>query len=336
MKYLFYIAFGFSIISCNSKQEKNSSGNSELSIDPNIASLYPLNGKWLDLQNPEYTSNSNESRNFKKSAAYNDPLKTDIFSRWCEGGQCYQLNQMNLPEVVPQTDGKTQKANKNAINFLIPFQNGLLTATSLPQENIFTVRYYDLQLNEKWSTIYEKSRIDSAGHSIHYAEVLGYNEHLLAFHSNSNEIRKSGYINLDNGIKKQEEAQWTNLLIDDDQRTVLGQLIQNKDQSYSLMIGNRLTPLSGSVTGYSESSVLLAGNNIFLGFYYPQTEILKLIALDYHTGNNIWEYSLTSSKSIQDVIFSDFQDQLIVEIEATQGSNLYIFNQAEGKLSGKF
>lgn len=336
MKYIFYIALGLSVISCNSKQEKDTSVSSEFSIDPNIASLYPLQGKWLELQNLEFVTNANENRNFKKSDSYHPPLKTAIYSRWCDEGQCYQLNLSNQLEVAPQTSNNTLAADQDADNFLIPFQQGFLTATSLPQENIFTVRYYDAQLNEKWSTIYEKSRIDSAGNPIHYAEILGYNDHLLAFHSNSKEIRKSGFIYLDNGIKKQEETQWTGLLIDDDQRTVLGQLIQNEDQSYSLMIGNRLIPLSGSVTGYSESAVILAGNNIFLGFYYPQTEILKLIALDYHTGNNTWEYSLTSSKSIQDITFSDFQDQLIVEIEAAQGNNLYIFNQADGKLSGKF
>lgn len=335
MKSFFYIALAYTIVSCQNSQQNETNGTSQVVINEQLNSLYPLNGKWLELQNLQWVNEPDENRNLKNTGAGSE-LQTLIYTQLCAQGQCIQLNALKILEVIPQESLRSEAADENAFNFFIPVKDGWLTCTSLPDENIYTIRLWDSQFHEKWNTIYEHSRPDSGGQNIHYAQILGYNDNILAFNSSSDEIRKSGYINLSNGLKKQEEAQWTGLLVDSDQQTVLGQLIHNEDLSYSLMIGNRLSALPQSVTGYTESRVFISGNNIFAGFFYPRNNTLKLLAIDYHSGATKWEQSITTAKSIKDVIFSAFDNLLTIEIESSPDNHLYILQQENGNISGKF
>lgn len=335
MKSFFYIALAYTIVSCQNHQENKTDNIPQNAVNEQLNSLYPLNGKWLELQNLQWVNEPDENRNFKNTGASSE-LKTLIYTQLCAQGKCIQFNALKILEVIPQESLKSEAADKNALNFFIPVKDGWLTCTSLPDENIYTIRLWDSQLHEKWNTIYEHSRPDSNSQITHYAQILGYNDNILAFNSSSEEIRKSGYINLNNGLKKQEEAQWTGLLIDSDQQTVLGQLIRNEDLSYSLMIGNRLSHLPQSVTGYTESRVFISGNNIFSGFFYPQNNTLKLMAIDYHSGAIKWEQSLTSAKSIKDVILSAFDNLLTIEISSSPENHLYVLQQENGNISGKF
>lgn len=340
MKFKLFILIFSSLIltiSCKNKKKSHSSQeNKEQIIDTKLASLYPLNNQFLELQNLQFAENVDEKRNFKNTHALENNLKTVLYKKWCQDGECFQLNENYILEKKPQVNSTNIAANTTDINYLIPSKNGIVSVTSLPNENIFTIKLWDNQLTEKWNTIYERSKLDSNGQNLQYAEVLGYNEQLLVFHSSDSEISKSGYILLKNGYKKQEEFQWSALLIDEDNTTILGQVIKNSNLSHSIRVGNTIIDLPESVTGYSNCHSLVHGNKIYLGFYHPKSDIIKIITIDYQTGKILWESSITSAKFIENILFSAFEDKFIIEIISSNKSSLYVFQQENGKLMGKF
>lgn len=323
------------LLSCKNKENSSSTFDTD-TVDAKLVSLYPINNQYLELQNLEFVENIDESRNFKNTTALKNNLKTTLYKKWCENGECYQLNEYHIVEKSSENNSNNIKAAPSDINFIIPSSHGIVSVTSLPNENIFTIKLWDQQLSEKWSTIYERSKLDSNNELVQYAEVLGYNDELLVFHSSNSEIPKSGYVLIKNGFKKQEEYQWSGMLIDEDNSTVLGQIIQNNDLSYSIRIGNTMSELPNSVTGYSKSNSFIQGNKIILGFYHSKSDILKIITIDYQTGNIIWEYAISSAKLMDNVLFSGFEDQFIIEIVTTNKNSLYILNKENGQLMGKF
>lgn len=307
----------------------------ELSIDNTLASLYPIQDKWLELQNLEWTDNENSIRDFKKSEGYRI-LRKDIFSTYCKDEYCLQINPALQLEIIDPTGKSSEKVDFPTNSFFFPVKEGWITVTSLPDENLFSIKKLDENLQEKWNTIYEKSRLDSNGISIPHTRLLGYNDHLLIFHSPIPNLRKSGYIQLSDGVKMQSEENWSSLIIDEDQSTVLGQLIQREDLSYILKAGSRAINLPESITGFTHTQSLISGNQIFLSFYFQNNDILKTYAIDYHSGQILWDHSLVSSKSIKDVVLSTFQNKFIIEIFSPHRNGLYILDKQEGKLLDKF
>ena len=333
------LIFSSIILTFSCKNKKNSQSNQEIEeriVDSKIASIYPLNSQYLELQNLQLVEKIEDNRNFKNTQALGNNLKTILYKKWCQDGDCYQLNTNYILEKTPQVNSNSIIANSTDINYIIPSKYGVVSVTSLANENISTIKHWDNQLSEKWNTIYEKSKLDSNGNNVQFAEVLGYNNELLVYHSSDSDIPKSGYILLKNGYKKQEESQWSAMLIDEDNTTVLGQVIQNANLSYSIRIGNTITNLPESVTGYTKCHSLVHGNKIFLGFYYPKTDIIKIITLDYQTGNILWENSISSAKIFNNILFSAFEDNFLIEIVTSTKNNLYVFQQENGKLMGKF
>lgn len=335
-KYILLIFSSFYILSSCKNKENNSVQSDEKIIDTNLASLYPLNNQILELQNLEFVENLEENRNLKNTSSLKNNLETTLYKRWCQNGDCFQLNSSLILEVIPQNDNNSIKASSSDINFIIPNKNGIVSATSLPNENIYTIKLWDNQLIEKWNTIYERSKLDSNGQNIQYAQVLGYNDQLLVFNSSDSDIPKSGYVLLKSGYKKQEEYQWSGILIDEDNTTVLGQIIKNNDLGFSIRIGSTIIDLPESVTGYSKCNSLVRGNKIYLGFYHPKSDLLKIITLDYHSGKILWEYAIASSKSIENIYISGFQYQFLIEIESISKNSLYILQKENGVLVDKF
>lgn len=333
---LFILLLISSTVLFSCKNKNNSSNKNIITIDTNLSSIYPLNQQNLELQNLEFIEASEEKRNFKNTSAVKNNLETTLYKKWCKDGECYQLNDNLELEKAAGNNNNNTKVSFSDINFIIPSNYGIISVTSLPNENIYTIKLWDEQLSEKWNTIYERSRLDSNGQLEQYASVLGYNDELLVFHSSNSDIPKSGYVLLKNGYKKQEEYQWSGMIIDEDNTTVLGQIIQNNDLSYSIRIGNTVSDLPASVTGYSKTNSYIQGNKIILGFYHAKSDVIKIITLDYQTGNIIWEYAITSAKLIDKILFSGFQDQFIVEIVSANKNSLYILNKENGKLMGKF
>ncbi len=234
--FLFLISF-FAIIACH-QESKEVPNPASTTINTQLASLYPINHQWIELQTLQYVKNGDEHRNFKLNTSFTERhWNSSLFSKWCDGEYCYQLDEFLQLKKQASMD-VSEESSPSDINYLIPLEHQIIAVSSVPEENIFTIRAYDQSLNELWSTIYERSRTDSNGIHINYAEILGYNQHILAYHSSSPQIPKSGFIDLSNGRKKQDEQQWNALLIDEDLKTVLGEIIQNADLSYAIQIGN--------------------------------------------------------------------------------------------------
>src|SRR5690606_33183163 len=105
--------------------------------------------------------------------------------------------------------------------------------------------------------------------------------------------------------------------------------IQSDDLSYELKTGSRVIHLPESIKGFKHTQSLISGNQIFLSFYFQNNDILKTFAIDYHSGQILWDHSLVSSKSIKDVVLSTFQNKLIIEIFSTQENGLYILDKNE-------
>lgn len=335
MKYFIPILIFISIVACQNSNEHSSHPNTSKELNLNLASLYPLQGKYLELQNLKWAEKGADTRNFKNSSDFHS-LKKEVYATFCNEDACYTINE-NLEFVeIPQDASNTRKIDGIADNFLFPIQDGWIVATSLPTENLFKIRKFNLRLEEQWLTIYEKNRIDSSGQMVHYAQIAGYNDHILIFNSNTKEIRKSGYLQLENGIKKQAEAQWSSLIIDEDEKTVLGQVVQKEDLSFELQLGSKSIPLPNSVSGFNQSRAVVSGNQIFLAFFFTNNDIVKSFAIDYHSGEILWDNSIISAKSIADIQLSTFEEKLLIEIMASPQSSLHVLNKIDGKLLDKF
>src|SRR5690606_31267900 len=139
-------------------------------------------------------------RNFKNSSNFKT-LQHEIFETFCIDEACYQINESLQLEKISEQGSATKKAEGSANNFFFPISNAWIVATSLPTENLFTIKKLNVELQEQWQIIYEKSRLDTLVKMIQYSNVLGYNDHILIFNSNIDQIRKSGFIDLENGIK---------------------------------------------------------------------------------------------------------------------------------------
>jgi|GEM_PF-6496248 len=325
------------LAACNTKTAGLSEDQQDTpGTDKNAVSVYPLNGKGIELQTLQATDDIEDHRNIKKTDALKSNLATTAYSQYCMDSICIKLSANGLPEIIPAKGQTSVPAEANALQFILPRKNGWVTAISLKDENIFTIKGYDTQLTETWSTIYERSKTDDVQRLQRYAAIAGYNNDILVFHSDNDSIRKSGYIDLNNGQKKLADEQWAGLLLDSDHKTVLGELLKNEDLSYAIKIGDRLIRLPASVTGYPNVNLLNAGTRIFLGFYYPDSDIVKIMAMDYHTGKMIWEYQVLSRKTVKGLLFSSYEDALIIEILSNQDSGLYILNMEKGSLLAKF
>ncbi|MCO5229997.1 MAG: hypothetical protein M9958_02455 [Chitinophagales bacterium] len=335
IKNIFFLIGIILLTACNQQEQKPSSITSNL-MDSTVASLYPFNNQWIELQSMQYVNNSDGNRDFKSDQNFSEPhLKTISYSKWCEGEYCYQLDEFNTLEKI-QSSESSEIADPNVLNYLIPLDSQIIAVSSLPTENIFTIKAYDRDINELWNTIFERSRNDSNGVVMSYAKILGYNNHVLAYHSSFPQIRKSGYLDLSDGRKKQAEEQWNALIIDEDFKTILGEVIQNVDLSYAIRIGNDIDSLPSSISGFTHVQSLLNKNNIYLGFYYEKSNIAKILVLDYHTGNTIWTAAISSSKPIEDIYLSVFQNSLILETVSNSNNGLYIYRTNDGQILGKF
>lgn len=335
MGYIFPFLILISFVSCQNSDKTKSDQNPTKEINLSLASLYPLQDKWLELQNLQWVEQASDSRNFKNSSDFHS-LKNEVYATFCNKDACYTIDESLQFTEIPQDADNTRKIDGIADNFLFPTQDGWVVATSLPNENLFNIRKLNIQLEEQWQIIFEKNRTDSTGQLVHYAQILGYNDDLLIFNSKTKDIRKSGYIQLNNGIKKQAEAQWSSLIIDEDERTVLGQLVQNEDLSFELQLGSKSIPLPSSISGFDQSRVVVSKNQIFISFFFTNNDIVKVFAIDYHTGNILWDNSIMSAKSITNVQLSTFEEKLLIEIISTQQSGLHVLQKTDGKLLDKF
>lgn len=211
-KYFLIIGIISCLYSCNTSQE-SPKGKSELDINHTLASLYPINNQWLELQNLEWAKDVDEKRNFLHSEYY-QVLKNDIYSRFCTDQECLSIDSTLQIKVTPNEGLSSILAKNPSHHFLFPIHQAWIVVTSLPNENLYNIKKLNLQLEEQWQTIFEKSRLDSLSKTILFSQVLGYNDQILAFHSNEKSIYKSGYIDLNNGSKKQADQQWSSLIID--------------------------------------------------------------------------------------------------------------------------
>lgn len=334
---LLVIALLLSFSACQQQNDNNQTNEKE--IDNSLPSLYPIGNQWIELQNLQTVNNPNQTRNFKTSNQIAAPLQTKVYSQWCDAGNCFQFNAFNDLEMIPQEDLISEITPNNNLNFFFPVKNGWITATSLENENIYTIKLLNIDLEEQWTTIYKKSEINEEGSWINFAQVLEYNDHLLVFNSSSEEHKRSAYIDLYTGNKVQKDEQWKNILIDTDQKNVLGRLIEHEDFSYSLEVGSNNTPLQINALDYPKNEILLSDNNIFVIFYRLGNKTAQLLCLDYHTATIKWKQTIENNTPMKNIIPSYFMDLLMIEIEpntSTQSYQLYIFQQNDGGLLGEF
>ena len=336
MKYIFIICSIFTIQSCQSQKTDSQPISTSPTINKSLASLYPLNGKWIELQTLEWIEFGSEQRNFKNSELYHPHLKSKIYSLFCTDTACIQFNEFNKLIMFPQNGMYSEKLEHNSAKFFFPISSGWITATSTPQDNLYTITAYNVDLSESWNTIYQKNSIDSKGQNIHFANVLGYNDKVLVFNSSSNDIRTSGLISLDNGQKILDNTQWVNVLLDTDQKTFLGSLIQDTSLNYILKTSQKDILLDPAYNAYQVNQVLVSGNNVFLCFYNNQGHHLKFICLDYNSGGTKWNYDLDIPQAIRLVNLSAFQTQFIIETETSGTSTLLVLNQQDGKVLKNF
>lgn len=338
MKSLLHPILLLLVLSACQQQTDQQQANDKI-VDHSIASLYPIGKEWIELQNLEKVNNANKERNYKTSILFTAPLKTEVYRQWCGDGNCFQFNAFNELEMIPQEDLISENAQEHSLNFLFPIKNGWVTATSLENENIYSIKFLDHNLQEQWSTIYKKSKIDEENNWIDFAHILGYNDHLLIFNSTSEQYKRSAYIDLHTGNKVQKDEQWVNILIDTDQKTVLGRLIENEDGSYSLKVGSTYIDLSVTAHEYPSTRLLLSDNNILVAFHHPQSKTAQLLCYDYHTAETKWEQSIVNNSPIKNITLSDFKDLFMIETNlnaSNESHQLYIFLQDEGLILGKF
>ncbi len=321
---------------CSDRESTDYSNVVTTEADPTLASLYPVGSMWVELQLMETIRNPNPERNFKKSDLFAPDLKTDLYRLWCEDGSCYQLNSSNELELIAREDLETERTSSESLNFFFPIQDGWITVTSMEDENIYTIRHLDKALHTQWTTIYQKSYINTEDELTQFANVLGYNDHVLIFNSSAEEYKKSSYINLHSGNKKQKNEQWLEVLLDSDRKTFLGRLVLLEDAAYSLEIADNRIPLNLSEDEFPHHRLIISDNSVLLALYNKSSGNIRLYCFSYHTGDTLWEQDITGISEISNVILSSFNSKLLAEIDTGDEKLLYVFHISDGNLLGQF
>lgn len=332
---LLLIACAF-LFSCNQKVEVELPA-SEPAYDSTAVSLYRLNGDIIDLERLEKVSVWSDARDFRQQQP-DSRLKTILYSRWCADGYCYEIdNNTGTVDVFPAGNALDVKPVSFGPAFLIPTSQGVLSFFSKADEHLFNVQHINAQGPVLWTSIYEHRSGTEEDTSFSATSLMGYNEQVVIFRSTGPGWRRSGLIQIADGRKRMEDAQWEAVLLDDDGKTVLGFVVRNPAGEKVLQLGGSEYLLPASAQGYGQISIKNAGDYIAIACYEEGAADARIFLYAYGGGRLIWDYIIMGGLSVSGMTFGMYgPDRLLVEVFAAQKQALYVLNMKDGGLLARF
>lgn len=330
-KILYFLVISIHLIGCG-QGDDSQTYQKDIIVDTELASLYPIAGQWIELQNLSIDKKADAQRSVKNSSRFPLPMQSALFHQWCEGGNCIQINSSNELEWIPREGMESELAELQDGRSFFPVSDGWISISSYGDENFYTVQKWDEDLAVVWTTIYQKTLVDEELNNISFVRLLGYHDDLLVFGTNYEAAPRSGYIQLGNGQKFQREENWAGLLLDFDQATVLGRLIKDEVGDYQLIARSESYHTGVPASQYTANQLGLSEEHILLALYDPRGGEIMLQSVHYRTSQKTWSQQISVNAPIENLLVSSFQGYFLVEVNEA----LYVFSEEDGSLAAEF